>query len=226
MEAAKTLSQVASQTVSTYKRRVRSTDKGKDISTGLDAKAEVNTGSEDFNPGSIEVNTGSAPVSTPSVVQTVNVVIPSPVKSQREGKAPMTTEETQATKRTKAQIQQEKAGFAEAMRLKALQDEEAARQVHFDALLAKRISEEQELSEQQKKRKAKIQKAAQCYTKEDWDTIKAKLEANAELTKSLQGESVTGDDFAKMMVEMINQKKKYYAEQKAKAKRSKPMTQA
>ncbi|GJU26621.1 putative ribonuclease H-like domain-containing protein [Tanacetum coccineum] len=181
---------------------------------------------EDFNPGSIEVNTSSAPVSTPSVVQTVNVVIPSPVKSQREGKAPMTTEETQATKRTKAQIQQEKAGFAEAMRLKSLQDEEAARQVHFDALLAKRISEEQELSKQQKKRKPKIQEAGQCYTEEDWDTIKEKLEGNAELTKSLQGESVIDDDFAKRMVEMINQKKKYYAEQKAKAKRSKPMTQA
>ncbi|GJV78647.1 hypothetical protein Tco_1514517 [Tanacetum coccineum] len=131
------------KTVSTYKRIVRSTDKGKDISTSLDVEAEVNT------------------------VQTVNAVIPSRVKSQREGKAPMTTEEIQATKRTKAQIQQEKAGFAEAMRLQALQDEEAARQVHFDALLAKRILEEQELSEQQKKRKAKIQEAAQCYIEED-----------------------------------------------------------
>ncbi|GJR84510.1 hypothetical protein Tco_0155295 [Tanacetum coccineum] len=82
LEAAKTLSQVASQTVSTYKRRARLTDKGKDISTGLDAEIEVNTASEDFNPASIGVNTGSAPVSTPSVVQTVNEVIPSPVKSQ------------------------------------------------------------------------------------------------------------------------------------------------
>ncbi|GKA80122.1 hypothetical protein Tco_0786718 [Tanacetum coccineum] len=122
----------------TYKRRVRSTDKGKDISTGLDAEAEVNTGSEDFNPNSIEVTTCSAPVSTPT----------------------------------------------------------------------------------------EIPEATQCYTEEDWDTIKAKLEANAELIKSLQGESVSDDDFVKRMVEMINQKKKYYAEQKAKAKRSKPMTQA
>ncbi|GJZ30872.1 hypothetical protein Tco_0575919 [Tanacetum coccineum] len=64
------------------------------------------------------------------------------------------------------------------------------------------------------------------YTEEDWDTIRAKLEANAELTKSLQGENVSSDDFAKRMVDMINQKKKYYAEQKAKAKRDKPMTQA
>ncbi|GJY51103.1 putative ribonuclease H-like domain-containing protein [Tanacetum coccineum] len=226
LEAAKTLSQVASQTISTYKRRVRSTDKGKDINTGLDAEAEINTGSEDFNTGSIGVNTGSRPVSTPSVVQTINVTIPSPVKSQREGKAPMTTKDVTPTRRTKAQIQQEKAGLAEAMRLQALQDEEAARQVHLDALLAKRISEEEELSEQQKKRKAEVLEAAQYYTEEDWDIIRAKHEANAKLTKSLQGESVTDDEFAKRMMEMINQKKKYYAEQKAKARRSKPITQA
>ncbi|GJT79360.1 retrovirus-related pol polyprotein from transposon TNT 1-94 [Tanacetum coccineum] len=187
---------------------------------------DFNTGNEDFNTGSLGVSTGSGPVSTPSVVQTINVTIPSPIKSQREGKAPMTTEEIQATKRTKAQIQQEEAGLAEAMRLQALQEEEAARQVHLDALLAKRISEEEELSEQQKKRKAKVQEAAQYYTEEDWDTIRAKLEANAELTKSLQGESMTSEDFAKRMVEMINQKKKFYVEQKAKARKSKPMTQA
>ncbi|GJY05172.1 hypothetical protein Tco_0371112, partial [Tanacetum coccineum] len=47
------------------------------------------------------------------------------------------------------------------------QEEEAARQVHLDALLAKRISEKEELSEQQKKRKPKVQEAAQFYTKED-----------------------------------------------------------
>ncbi|GJY61693.1 hypothetical protein Tco_0462350 [Tanacetum coccineum] len=239
LEAAKTLSHVISQKAKStdkgirYKRKTRSKSIEKDISTDLDADIEVNpgsedfnTGNEDFNTGSLGVSTGSGPVSTPSVVQTINVTIPSPIKSQREGKAPMTTEEIQATKRTKAQIQQEEAGLAEAMRLQALQEEEAARQVHLDALLAKRISEEEELSEQQKKRKAEVQEAAQYYTEEDWDTIRAKLEANAELTKSLQGESMTSEDFAKRMVEMINQKKKFYAEQKAKARRSKPMTQA
>ncbi|GJU64032.1 putative ribonuclease H-like domain-containing protein [Tanacetum coccineum] len=70
-EAAQTLSHVTSQSVSTYKRRVRSADMGKDIG----------------------VNTGSTPVSTPSLVQTVNVTIPSPVKGQREGKAPLTVED-------------------------------------------------------------------------------------------------------------------------------------
>ncbi|GJU57483.1 hypothetical protein Tco_1235249 [Tanacetum coccineum] len=230
LEAAKTLSKVASQNVSTYKRRARSASKDKDIGIGMDffsaAKERLKSAEIEFNPGSAGVNTGNTPVSTPSVIQTVNVIVPSPVKSQREGKAPMTSEDVQATQKTKEQIRQEEAGLAEAMRLQALQDEEDARQVHLDALLAKRIQEEQELSEQQQKRKAEVQEAAQFYTEEDWDTIRAKLEANAELTKSLQGENVSSDDFAKRMVDMINQKKKYYAEQKAKAKRDKPMTQA
>ncbi|GJZ23801.1 hypothetical protein Tco_0561260 [Tanacetum coccineum] len=226
LKAAKTLSKVASLKARStnkgrrYKRRKMS--KGKDINTSLDAKVEVNTSSIEINTGREKINTGNAPV----VVQTVNIIIPSPVKGQREGKAPMTTEDVQVTKRTKAQIQQEEDDLAEAIRLQALQDEEAARQVHLDALLAKRIQEEQELYEQQQKRKAKVQEAAQYYTEEDWDTIRAKLEANAKLIKSHQGESMTGDDFPKRIVEMINQKKKYYAEHKAKAKRSKPKTQA
>ncbi|GJT23856.1 hypothetical protein Tco_0893793 [Tanacetum coccineum] len=176
LEAAKTLSQVASKTVSTYKRRTRSTDKGKDMSTGLEAETEVNTGFDDINTSSIGVSTGSGPVSTPSVVKTVNVVIPSPIKSQREGKAPMTTEDT-PTRRTKAQILQEKAGLAEALRVQAQLDEEAAKQVYFDALLAERMAEEEELSEQQKKRKV-------------------------QLTKDVLGKDLPEEDFAKRMVDM------------------------
>ncbi|GJT56382.1 hypothetical protein Tco_0991436 [Tanacetum coccineum] len=175
-----------------YKRKTRSKSIEKDISSDLDADIkvnpgteDVNAGNEDFNTGSLGVSTGSGPVSTPSVVQTINVIIPSPIKGQKEGKAPMTTKEIQATKRTKAKIQQEEVGLAEAMRLQALQEEETARQ----------------------KRKAEVQEAAQYYIEEDWDTIRAKLEANAELTKSLQGESMTSKDFAKRMMEMINQKK-------------------
>ncbi|GKC79400.1 putative ribonuclease H-like domain-containing protein [Tanacetum coccineum] len=161
--------------VSTYKRRARSASKGKDIGIGMDffnaakerlnsAKVEVNT---EVNPSSAGVNTGNTPVSTPSVIHTMNVIVPSLVKSQREGKAPMTSEDVQTTQKTKEQIRQEEACLAEAMRLQALQDEEDARQVHLDALLAKRIQKEQELSEQQQKRKAEVQEAEQLYTEED-----------------------------------------------------------
>ncbi|GJV01613.1 hypothetical protein Tco_1335182 [Tanacetum coccineum] len=187
LEAAKTLSKVASQGVS----KVKSTDKGKRyrrrarsvakiINTGLDAEEEINTGIEEVSIGSAKVDSGTASK-----------------RGQREGKAPMVEEDIQATHKTKEQVREEEVGLEEAIKLQA-------------QMIAKRMAEEEELSEQQKKRKAEVQEAAQNYTEEDWDTIRAKLEANAELTKSLQGESMTGEDFAKRMVEMINQKKKFY----------------
>ncbi|GJX79386.1 uncharacterized mitochondrial protein-like protein [Tanacetum coccineum] len=111
LEAAKTLSKVASQNVSTYKRRARSASKGKDIGIGMDF---FSASKERLNFAKVEVNTKVNPSS---------------------------------------------AGV------------------------------------------------------------------NTELTKSLQGENVSSDDFAKRLVEQII-KKRSYAEQKAKAKRDKPMTQA
>ncbi|GKC07938.1 hypothetical protein Tco_0999548 [Tanacetum coccineum] len=117
---------------------------------------------------------------------------------QREGKAQMIVEETQVPKRTKEQIQQEEASLAEAIRLQNLEEEETAKQVHLDALLAKRLAEEEE----------------------------AKLVANAELAKSVIVKDMSEEDFAKRMVDLVNQRKKYFAEERAKAKRSKPMTQS
>ncbi|GJX40857.1 hypothetical protein Tco_0255847 [Tanacetum coccineum] len=39
------------------------------------------------------------------------------------------------------------------------------------------------------------------------------------------GSEAQGEDFANKMVDLVNQRKKYFAEQRAKAKRNKPMTQ-
>ncbi|GKE63600.1 hypothetical protein Tco_1513967 [Tanacetum coccineum] len=67
------------------------------------------------------------------------------------------------------------------------------------------MAEEQELTEEQKKR--------------------AKLEANAELKESVLGKDLTVEDYAKRMVELVNQRRKHFAEDRARAKRNKPMTQ-
>ncbi|GJW39018.1 hypothetical protein Tco_0064863 [Tanacetum coccineum] len=83
LEAAKTLSKVASQGVS----KAKSTDKGKryrrrarymakKIDIGLDAEEEVNTGIEEVSIGSTKVDSGTASK-----------------RGQREGKAPMSEEE-------------------------------------------------------------------------------------------------------------------------------------
>ncbi|GKB84220.1 hypothetical protein Tco_0956492 [Tanacetum coccineum] len=204
LEAAKTLSKVASQSVS----KVKSTDKGKryrrrarsvakNINTGLDAEEEDNTGREEINTGREEINTGIEDVSTGSTKVDSGTASK---RGQREGKAPMVEEDIQATHKTKEQIRQEEAGLEEAIRLQAQMDEE--------------------------KRKAQVQFEAQYYTEEDWDAIRAKLEANTELTKDVLGKDFPEQDFAKRMVDIVNQRKKHFAEERAKAKRNKPMTQS
>ncbi|GJW22785.1 hypothetical protein Tco_0033407 [Tanacetum coccineum] len=157
LEAAKTLSKVASQGVS----KEKSTDKGKRYRRRARPE-EINTGIEEVSTGSTKVDSGTASK-----------------RGQREGKAPMVEEDIQATHKTKEQKRQEEAGLKEAIKLQAQLDEEVAKQIHLDKMIAKRMAEEEALTEQQKKRKAQVQFEAQFYTEEDWDAIKAKLEANA-----------------------------------------------
>ncbi|GJX07950.1 hypothetical protein Tco_0195882 [Tanacetum coccineum] len=161
LEAAKTLSKIASQSVSKaksidkgkrYRRRARSM--AKKINTELDAEDEINTGRVEINFGIEDVNTGSSKVDTGRTSISTSSIIHSPKKGQREGKAQMVEEDIQATHKTKEQIRQEEAGL-----------------------------EEKKQDYQTTKRRAEVQKAAQFYTEEDWDTIREKLEANTEETK-------------------------------------------
>ncbi|GJW21658.1 hypothetical protein Tco_0032280 [Tanacetum coccineum] len=226
LEAAKTLSKVASQRSKSidkgkrYKRRKES--KGKDIDTGFE---DISTGFEDISTDFEDISIGFEEVNTSGLGVSTGSGLVSSTRGQREGKAQMIIEEIQAPKRTKEQIQQEEASLAEAIRLQTLEEEETAKQVHLDALLAKRM-EEEELTKQQKQRKAQVQFEDQHYTEEDWDAIRAKLEANAELTKSVLGKELPEEDFAKKMVELVNQRKKFFAEERAKARRSKRKTQS
>ncbi|GJV58450.1 putative ribonuclease H-like domain-containing protein [Tanacetum coccineum] len=69
------------------------------------------------------------------------------------------------------------------------QKRRVAKPVHLGFSLAQRFAEvEEELNEQQKKRRAQVQFEAQHYTDEDWDLIRAKIEANAELSKKVKEE--------------------------------------
>ncbi|GKD07964.1 hypothetical protein Tco_1187649 [Tanacetum coccineum] len=64
---------------------------------------------------------------------------------------------------------------------------------------------------------------------EEWENIRARVEADEELTQRLQAEErnkYNEVDQTNMLVDLINQRKKYFVSQKAKAKRNKPMTQA
>ncbi|GKB93559.1 hypothetical protein Tco_0979696 [Tanacetum coccineum] len=63
-------------------------------------------------------------------------------------------------------------------------------------------SRRKELKDNQKKKKSSSLIEAQHYTDEDWDLIRAKIKANAELSKSVLGSDLQGEDFAKKMVEL------------------------
>ncbi|GJS43252.1 hypothetical protein Tco_0568295 [Tanacetum coccineum] len=187
--------------------------KGKKVVSSLDFQEEADAGAEQVNTASAEqvstaegINTGSIKLSTGDEQLSTGNEQVSTVgakkstsdqdKGQREGKAPMISEET--PKKSKEQVLQEEASLAEAIRLDTQQREEVAKQVHLDSLLAQRIAEEEELNEQQKKRKA----------------------------QEVKKKEVQGEDFAKKMVDLVNQRKKYFAEERARAKRNKPMTQS
>nr|GEY06158.1 hypothetical protein [Tanacetum cinerariifolium] len=63
----------------------------------------------------------------------------------------------------------------------------------------------------------------------EWKNIRARVKANEELAQRLQAKERNKNsevDQAKMLEDLINHRKRYFATQKAEAKRNKPMTQA
>ncbi|GJV76334.1 ribonuclease H-like domain-containing protein [Tanacetum coccineum] len=78
--------------------------------------------------------------------------------------------------------------------------------------------------EQIRQEEAGLEEAINCKLK--W-IKKLSEKANAkELTKDVLERCALNKDFAKRMVDMVNQRKKHFAEERAKAKRNKPMTQS
>ncbi|GKB00698.1 hypothetical protein Tco_0828691 [Tanacetum coccineum] len=154
---------------------------------------------------SVSTTDASMPVSTTGIVQEVDISTPSSVVVKDKGKGIMTESEDEQTKRTKIQLEQERLGHEAAVRL------------------------QEELDEEERQRMARVHEIAQSFTEEEWENIRARVEADEELSKRLQAEErnkYSEVDQAKMLVDLINQRKKYFAAQKAEAKRNKPMTQA
>ncbi|GKE57579.1 hypothetical protein Tco_1496764, partial [Tanacetum coccineum] len=73
-----------------------------------------------------------------------------------EEKAPMVEEDIHVTHKTKEQMRQEEVGLEEAIKLQAQLDEEVAKKNYLDKMIAKRMAEEEALTEQQKKRKSQV----------------------------------------------------------------------
>ncbi|GJY61481.1 hypothetical protein Tco_0462138 [Tanacetum coccineum] len=197
LSAAKVLADAAKKNANTYTRRRRA------VSTG---NGEVSTVSRLFSTAEESVSTDGAsmPVSTAGMVQEVNISIPSPVVVKDKGKGIMTDSKDEQTKRTKLHQEQDRLRHEAAVRL------------------------QEELDEEERQRMAGVHAAAQSFTKEEWENIRARVEANEELTQRIQPEErnkYNEVDQANMLVDLINQRKRYFAAQKVEAKRNKPMTQ-
>ncbi|GJR53340.1 putative ribonuclease H-like domain-containing protein [Tanacetum coccineum] len=171
LEAAETLAEVLSQ-IKTKRRNVKTGVRrrldAEDVSTGFEGFEDVSTGFTDIKSASEKVSFGG---------EYVSVLV-----KRRKGQFVRVLVRDSSTKRTKKQIREEQASLAEIARIQAEDEAENARREELkrqDELAAKRLQEELELSEAQKKRMAQVQEAAQFYTEEDWDTIRAKWEANA-----------------------------------------------
>ncbi|GJS83769.1 hypothetical protein Tco_0750310, partial [Tanacetum coccineum] len=83
-------------------------------------------------------------------------------------------------------IREEEASLAEIARIQAQEAAEIERKAELqrlDALAAKRFNDDFEMFEQQRKRAAGVQQQAQYYTEEDWELIRARMEASTKLRK-------------------------------------------
>ncbi|GJS23780.1 hypothetical protein Tco_0452412 [Tanacetum coccineum] len=74
-----------------------------------------------------------------------------------------------------------------------------------------------------------VQQRKKGFTENEWEDIRARVEADKELTQKLQAwerDKYSEVDQARMLVDLINQRKRYFVAPKAEAKRNKPMTKA
>ncbi|GJZ47275.1 hypothetical protein Tco_0601107 [Tanacetum coccineum] len=118
----------------------------------------------------------------------------------------MAESETVQTKtKTKLQQEQERLSFEAAVRL------------------------QDELEEEERQRIARVHEAASSFNIEEWKDIQARVKADEELAQRLQAEErkkYTEAEQARLLEELINQRKMYFAAQRAEKKRNKPPTRA
>ncbi|GJZ97577.1 hypothetical protein Tco_0670030 [Tanacetum coccineum] len=93
-----------------------------------------------------------------------------------------------------------------------------------DAQFTRQMSQDFEMTEDQRKRQQEVLASAANYSDAAWDIILARLQANPDLSSTIFGVEFTDDDFAARMVALVNTRRKELAEQRAQERRERPMT--
>ncbi|GKC03276.1 hypothetical protein Tco_0994886 [Tanacetum coccineum] len=111
----------------------------------------VSTSSGGISTASRLFSTTEESVSTAGMVQEINISIPLPVVIKDKGKGKMKESEDEQIKRTKLQQEQDRLGHEAAVRL------------------------QEELDEEERQRMARVHEAAQSFTEEEWENIRARV---------------------------------------------------
>ncbi|GKC43796.1 hypothetical protein Tco_1061518 [Tanacetum coccineum] len=86
-----------------------------------------------------------------------------------------------------------------------------------------------EIDEEERQRIVRVQEEASSFNIEEWDDIQARVEADEEFAQRLQSEEremYSEAEKARLLAELINERKRYFAAQRAEERRNKPLTQA
>ncbi|GJY45644.1 putative ribonuclease H-like domain-containing protein [Tanacetum coccineum] len=162
----------------------------------LDAAKDVSTVEKDVSTAK-PVSTAGAAVTTASVAVST---------AKNKGKAKMDESKSKTTQtKTKLQQEQEILGYEAAVRLQV------------------------ELEEEERQRIARVHEATNSFNVKEWEDIQARVEADEELAHRLQAEErevYIEAEQARMIVELINQRKRYFVAQRAEERRNNPPMQA
>ncbi|GJU03921.1 hypothetical protein Tco_1114259 [Tanacetum coccineum] len=153
-----------------------------------------------------EVYTAKKEVSIAKPVSTAGASVSTAGASSAKdkGKAIIEEAETIQTK-TKLQLEQERLGYEEALRLQAEIDEEERQMI------------------------SKVQEEANSFNIKEWDDIQARAKADEEFAQRLQSEEremYSEAKKARLLAALINERKRYFDAQRAEERRNKPLTQA
>ncbi|GJS81467.1 hypothetical protein Tco_0748008 [Tanacetum coccineum] len=100
-------------------------------------------------------------------------------------------------------------------------------QIEYDADMAKRL--QAELDEEVRLEREREEEASNAALIEEWDTIEARIDADAQLAERLQAEEreqMSVEERARLLMEFIAARKKFFAAKRAEEKRNKPPTKA
>nr|GEV47517.1 retrovirus-related Pol polyprotein from transposon TNT 1-94 [Tanacetum cinerariifolium] len=89
--------------------------------------------------------------------------------------------------------------------------------------------DKEQLDEEERQRIARVHKEASSFNVEEWEDIQTIIKSDEELSLRIQAEEkeqYSKAEKARLLINLINQRKRHFAQQRAEERRNKPLTQA